>query len=253
MVVATRPILQGEKVTKRFVIGDQMVDAVRDVDLAVGRGEFVAIMGPSGSGKSTLLQLLGGLDHASSGQVLIDGVDLSRLDDHRLTLLRREKTGFVFQSLNLIPTLTALENIALPVNICGRSRRPEIRERIDQIVHLMGIERSLKQLPHQLSGGQQQRVAIARALVMEPSLLFADEPTGSLDYTTGMEILELLWNSCTTLGQTIVLVSHDAKAAAFADRVLFMRDGRIAEEIPLGRRAVHSAGPLIARLQELGL
>lgn len=245
-------ILQTIGLTKEFALGDHRVAAVREINLTVRRGEFVAIMGPSGSGKSTLLHLLGGLDQPTAGQVWIDGMELARLKDKQLTLLRREKTGFVFQFFNLIPTLTAYENIILPMTIAGRPERT-IRARIDRIVELMGIGRSLRQFPSQLSGGEQQRVAIARALITEPAILFADEPTGNLDYTTGLDILDLLWDSCAKLGQTIILVSHDAKAAAYADRVLFVRDGSIAEEIELGRREIHAAGPLIARLQELGL
>lgn len=246
------PILETRGLTKEFRLGAGTIAVVRGIDLTVSRGEFVAIMGPSGSGKSTLLHLLGGLDQPTSGRVAIDGIDLAQLNDRRLTLLRREKTGFVFQFFNLLPTLTAYENIVLPITIAGGSER-ELRGRIDRIIDLMRIDRCLGQLPSQLSGGEQQRVAIARALVTEPAILFADEPTGNLDYTTGLEILDLLWDSCTKLGQTIILVSHDAKAAAYADRVLFVRDGSIEEEIELGRREIHAAGPLIARLQELGL
>jgi putative ABC transport system ATP-binding protein len=199
-----------------------------------------------------MLHLLGGLDRPTSGEVVIDGINISRLDDDHATLTRREKTGFVFQFFNLIPLLNVAENVALPFLIAG-STLAENKERIDDLLALVGLEDKAAHAPDQLSAGEQQRVALARALVPAPAILLADEPTGNLDYTTGTEILDLLWDSCDRLGQTIVLVTHDARAAAYADRVLVVRDGAVLEEIKLGRRADHEARPLITRLAALGL
>jgi putative ABC transport system ATP-binding protein len=247
-------ILEARNVTKRYRLGNRDVDALRGVSLRVRRGEFVALMGPSGSGKSTLLQLLGGLDRPTDGEVVLDGEVISHLSDTQATCLRREKTGFVFQFFNLIPLLDVYENVALPFTIAGVDpRHGEAAVRIHdvlQLVDLLGRERNR---PDQLSAGEQQRVALARALVSRPAILLADEPTGNLDYATGGEILDSLWRSCDELGQTIVLVTHDARAAAHADRVLVVGDGQIRDEILLGRRANPDAGPLIARLAQLGL
>jgi putative ABC transport system ATP-binding protein len=248
------PILEARDVTRRYRVGAGDVNAVRGVSLAVEPGEFVAFMGPSGSGKSTLLHLLGGLDRPTSGDVVLDGALVSRLSDDAATKLRREKTGFVFQFFNLIPLLSVWENVALPFTIAGEDgRRSEhadaIRAALDS-VDLAGKERHR---PDQLSAGEQQRVALARALVRHPALLLADEPTGNLDFATGTEILDRLWRSCHEGGQTVVLVTHDAKAAAYADRVYVMHDGSLREEIRLGRRVDHGAAPLIARLTDLGL
>jgi putative ABC transport system ATP-binding protein len=208
-------------------------------------------MGPSGSGKSTLLQLLGGLDRPTSGSVVFGGQDISALTDAEATLLRREQTGFIFQSFNLIPLLNVRENIELPFTIAGGSR--EARDRVRQVMELVELTDKERHRPDQLSAGEQQRVAVARALVTRPSVLLADEPTGNLDYTNSGELLDALWRSCDEAGQTIVLVTHDARAAAYADRVLVIGDGRIREEIALGRRPDHSAAPLIARLAQVGL
>jgi putative ABC transport system ATP-binding protein len=239
---------------KRYEIGAGTVDALRGVSLEVEEGEFVALMGPSGSGKSTLLQLLGGLDRPTSGEVSLEGEVVSRLSDEQATRLRRDRTGFVFQSFNLIPLLTVAENVALPFTIAGEDARSKpIADRIRDVIALVDLTGKERHKPDQLSAGEQQRVAIARALVTRPALLFADEPTGNLDYTTGTEILDALWRSCVERRQTIVLVTHDSKAAAYADRVCFVQDGRIREEIRLGRREEHSATPLITRLAELGL
>jgi putative ABC transport system ATP-binding protein len=245
-------ILEAQDLVKRYPVGDGQVDALRGVSLAVERGEFVAIMGASGSGKSTLLHLLGGLDKPTAGQVVIDGVNISTLDDEQATLTRRDKTGFVFQFFNLIPLLTVRENVALPFLIGGESVH-ERRQRVDELLAMVGLTGKADHAPDQLSAGEQQRVALARALATEPALLLADEPTGNLDYTSGGEILDLLWRSCVQLGQTIVLVTHDARAAAYADRVLVVRDGEIRDEIDLGRRGDHDATPLIRRLSALGL
>jgi putative ABC transport system ATP-binding protein len=245
-------ILEAQNLVKRYPVGDGQVDALRGVSLAVERGEFVAIMGASGSGKSTLLHLLGGLDKPTAGQVVIDGVNISTLDDEQATLTRRDKTGFVFQFFNLIPLLTIRENVALPFLIGGESVH-ERRQRVDELLAMVGLAGKADHAPDQLSAGEQQRVALARALATEPAILLADEPTGNLDYTSGGEILDLLWHSCVQLGQTIVLVTHEARAAAYADRVLVVRDGQILDQIDLGRRPDHDPGELLTRLALLGL
>ncbi|MGD0407938.1 MAG: ABC transporter ATP-binding protein [Candidatus Limnocylindrales bacterium] len=247
-------ILEARDLTKRYRLGNRDVDALRGVSLQVRRGEFVALMGPSGSGKSTLLQLLGGLDRPTGGEVVLDGEVVSRLSDAQATRLRREKTGFVFQFFNLIPLLDVYENVALPFTIAGIDpRHGDAAVRIHDMLALLDLLGRERNRPDQLSGGEQQRVALARALVSRPAILLADEPTGNLDYATGGEILDELWRSCDERGQTIVLVTHDARAAAQADRVLVVGDGRIRDEIELGRRANRDAGPLIARLAQLGL
>ena len=245
-------ILEAHDLVKRYPVGEAEVDAVRGVSLQVEAGEFVAIMGTSGSGKSTILQLLGGLDLPTEGEVVIDGIRLSALGEEERTLTRRAKTGFVFQFFNLIPLLTVAENVALPFLIAGDALGRH-RSRVEELLALVGLTDKATHRPDQLSAGEQQRVALARALATKPAILLADEPTGNLDYTTGTEILDLLWDSADRLGQTIVLLTHDARAAAYADRVLVVRDGRITDEIPLGRRADHEAKPLIARLAALGL
>jgi putative ABC transport system ATP-binding protein len=247
-------ILEARNLTKRYRLGNRDVDALRGVSLSVRRGEFVALMGPSGSGKSTLLQLLGGLDQPTSGEVVLDGEVISHLSDTQATCLRREKTGFVFQFFNLIPLLDVYENVALPFTIAGVDpRHGDAAVRIRNVLELVDLLGREHNRPDQLSAGEQQRVALARALVGSPAILLADEPTGNLDYATGGEILDELWRSCDQLGQTIVLVTHDARAAAHADRVLVVGDGRIRDEIELGRRTNRDAGPLIARLAQLGL
>ena len=253
-MLAIPPILEARDLTKRYRLGGSTVDALRGVSLSVAEGEFVALMGPSGSGKSTLLQLLGGLDRPSGGTVTLQGESISELADDAATKLRRDRTGFVFQSFNLIPLLDVRENVALPFTIAGHDTgRGELVERIRDVIALVDLAGKEHHKPDQLSAGEQQRVAVARALVTRPALLFADEPTGNLDYTTGSEILDALWRSCVERRQTIVLVTHDSKAAAYADRVCVVRDGQILEEIPLGRRETHDATPLIARLARLGL
>ena len=251
--VATRaaPILEARDVTKRYELGKTTVEALRGITMAVAPGEFVALMGPSGSGKSTLLQLLGGLDQPTSGSIVFEGNDISHLSDAQATKLRRERTGFVFQAFNLIPLLNVRENIELPFTIAGGQR--DAKDRVRQAMELVELIGKEDHRPDQLSAGEQQRVAVARALVTRPSVLLADEPTGNLDYTNSGELLDALWRSSEQFGQTIVLVTHDARAAAYADRVLVIGDGRIEEEIDLGRRADHSAAPLIARLAQVGL
>jgi putative ABC transport system ATP-binding protein len=251
---ATGPILEARDLTKSYPLGETRVDALRGVSLSVAAGEFVALMGPSGSGKSTLLQLLGGLDRPTSGQVILEGAVISELSDDRATRLRRDRTGFVFQSFNLIPLLDVTENVALPFTIAGQDPKSwAIGERIREVIELVDLTGKEHHKPDQLSAGEQQRVAVARALVTKPALLFADEPTGNLDYTTGTEILDALWRSCEERHQTIVLVTHDSKAAAYADRVLVVGDGGILDTIELGRRKDHDAATLIGRLAQLGL
>ncbi|MEO3785823.1 ABC transporter ATP-binding protein [Actinocorallia sp. B10E7] len=214
-------------VVKIYGRGDAAVHALRGVTVEFARGGFTAIMGPSGSGKSTLMHCLAGLDTVTSGAVLIGGTDLTELDDKRLTLLRRERVGFVFQSFNLVSTLTARQNILFPLELAGR--KPEAPW-FDQVVDVLGLRERLGHRPSELSGGQQQRVACARALLSRPEVIFADEPTGNLDSATGREVLGLLRRSVRDLGQTIVMVTHDPVAASFADRVVFLRDGLIVDE-----------------------
>lgn len=248
------PILEARDLVKRYALGDARVEALRGVSLTVREGEFVAIMGPSGSGKSTLLQLLGGLDQPTSGQVILAGEAITGLSEDQVTRLRRARTGFVFQFFNLIPLLDVVENIALPFTIAGVDpRSEEIAARIREVIALVDLHGKERHRPDQLSAGEQQRVAVARALVTRPAILFADEPTGNLDYTTGSELLDALWRSSHDRKQTVVLVTHDSKAAAYADRVYVVRDGQILDEIVLGRRADHNAAPLIGRLAQLGL
>ena len=247
------PILEARDLTKTYRTGDTDVRALRGVSLAVQPGEFVALMGPSGSGKTTLLQLLGGLDRPSSGEVVLDGVTISSLNDDAATRLRREKTGFVFQAFNLAPLLSARENVALPFLLAGGNPRDgDVRSRVDEALRLVDLDAKADRRPDELAFGEQQRVAIARAIAGRPAILFADEPTGNLDYATGTEIMQYLFGSCSERGQTVVLVTHDAQAGAYADRVLFLRDGGVLEEIELGRRAEHPARPLIERLALLG-
>ncbi len=253
-MLMAQPILEARDLTKRYALGGSSVDALRGVSLTVQPGEFVALMGSSGSGKSTLLHLMGGLDRPTSGDVILGGETISDLDDDAATRLRRDQTGFVFQFFNLIPLLDAAENVGLPFTIAGQDpRRGEAAERVRDVFELVDLGGKEHHRPDQLSAGEQQRVAIARALVNRPAIVLADEPTGNLDFTTGGEILEALWRSCAERGQTIVLVTHDAKAAAYADRVEVIQDGLIRDEIVLGRRDDHSAAPLIARLAQLGL
>ena len=246
-------LIRIENVTKTYAGAGEDVTPLEDLDFTVAEGEFVALMGPSGSGKSTLLHLLGGLDRPTSGEVLLEGELISALDDEQATRLRREKTGFVFQSFNLIPLLDVTENVALPFTIAGGGQDASQAAQVREAISLVDLSDKARHRPDQLSYGERQRVAVARALVTNPAILFADEPTGNLDYTTGSEILDALWLSCVARKQTIVLVTHDSKAAAYADRVLVIGDGTIRDEIVLGRRSVHDATPLITRLAQLGL
>jgi putative ABC transport system ATP-binding protein len=221
-------VVQATDVTRRYGEGDTAVDALRGVSLAVESGELVAVMGPSGSGKSTLMHILAGLDKPTSGSVTIAGEEITRLDDSDLTRLRRRHIGFVFQFFNLLPMLTAEENVTLPLSIAGT--KPD-QQWLDGLLESMGLSDRRTHRPSELSGGQQQRVALARALISRPTILFADEPTGNLDSKTSAEILDLLRNSVDSYGQTTVMVTHEPRAAAIADRVLFLADGLIVREL----------------------
>ena len=222
------------ELTRRYGTGDPAVDALRGVSVSVGEGELTAIMGPSGSGKSTLMHLLAGLDRPTAGEVWIDGTPLGSLGDTGLTRLRRRHVGFIFQFFNLLPILTAEENILLPLTIAGERPDPAWAR---ELIAAVGLADRLRHRPAELSGGQQQRVAIARALVSRPTVVFADEPTGNLDSTTSGEILALLRDAVSSYGQTTVMVTHDPHAAAIADRVLFLADGQVVKE--LGRASAH--------------
>jgi putative ABC transport system ATP-binding protein len=214
--------------TKIYGSGDTAVRALDDVTVEFPVGRFTAIMGPSGSGKSTLMHCVAGLDSLTSGSVFVGDTDLSTLSDKQLTILRRERVGFVFQAFNLLPTLTAFENITLPTALAGK--KPNM-EWVDAVVDTMGLGDRLQHRPSELSGGQQQRVAVARALVGRPDLVFADEPTGNLDSRSGSELLEFLRSASRDMGQTIVMVTHDPRAATFADSVVFLADGRTVDEM----------------------
>jgi putative ABC transport system ATP-binding protein len=215
--------------TKRYGTGDTAVTALDEVTLDLPARRFTAVMGPSGSGKSTLMHCVAGLDSLTSGQVFVGDVELGRLSDKELTLLRRSRIGFVFQSFNLVPTLTAEENIRLPLTLAGS--RPD-RDWFDQVVTTVGLGDRLGHRPSELSGGQQQRVAVARALVSRPAVVFADEPTGNLDSRSGAEILAFMRAATDEMGQSVVMVTHDPVAAAYADRVVFLADGRVVDQMP---------------------
>ena len=222
-------VLSANNLRKEYQLGDHAVRALDEVSFQIERGEFVAIMGPSGSGKSTMLHLLGGLDKPSGGEVILAGQPISLLSDRRATLVRRRNVGFVFQFFNLLPTLSAEENILLPVIIDGK-KLDTYRERLEKILVMVGLTDRRKHKPDQLSGGEQQRVAIARALLTEPAIILADEPTGNLDSKTGTAVMELLQRSGKELNQAIVMVTHDPRAASFADRIVLLRDGKVFQE-----------------------
>jgi putative ABC transport system ATP-binding protein len=225
-------ILDATAVTKKYHMGEVTVSALREVSFAVNKGEFVAVMGPSGSGKSTLLHLLGGLDEPTSGEIALAGHTITRLSDDEVTVVRRRKVGFIFQFYNLVPTLTAAENVALPLLIDGQ-RIEKHQQKIDGLLAMVGLADRQDHKPDQMSGGQQQRVAIARAFVNDPEIVLADEPTGNLDSQSGTAILELLRQSAEALQQTIVMVTHDPRAASYADRVVFLKDGRIVQNLTI--------------------
>jgi putative ABC transport system ATP-binding protein len=232
---ASSSVVEAMGIVRQYGHGETCVNALRGVDLAIAGGQLTAVMGPSGSGKSTLMHILAGLDRPTAGSVTIGGQDITRLGDNDLTLLRREHIGFIFQFFNLLPMLTAQENVVLPLSLAGVKPDHEwVRELTDKV----GLTDRLRHRPSELSGGQQQRVAIARALVSRPTIMFADEPTGNLDSRTGGEILTLLRDMVSGLGQTTVMVTHDAHAAAIADRVLFLADGEIVRD--LGPSSAHT-------------
>jgi putative ABC transport system ATP-binding protein len=236
-------VVSARGVVRRYGAGDTAVDALRGVSVDIHRGRLTAVMGPSGSGKSTLMHILAGLDQPTAGEVSVAGVDITTMSDAELTLLRRDHIGFIFQFFNLLSMLTAAENIALPLKLAGSKPDPAW---LDELVETVGLRERLGHRPSQLSGGQQQRVAVARALVARPTVMFADEPTGNLDSTTSGEILALLRRSVDELGQTTVMVTHDAHAAAIADRVLFLADGDIVRD--LGPSSAHE---VLATLEEV--
>jgi len=235
------PAARATALTKVYGSGETRVTALDTVDVEIETGRFTAIMGPSGSGKSTLMHCLAGLDSITGGHVWIGDTELSALSDKKLTQLRRDAVGFVFQAFNLVPTLSALENITLPLDIAGR--KPD-QEWLDTVIDTVGLRDRLRHRPSELSGGQQQRVACARALASRPTIVFADEPTGNLDSRSGAEVLGFLRRSVDEFGQTIVMVTHDPGAASYADRVLFLADGRIVDEM-----AAPSADRVLERMK----
>jgi putative ABC transport system ATP-binding protein len=228
-VNANGAVVVAKEVARRYGEGDTAVEALRGVSLGVNRGQMTTVMGPSGSGKSTLMHILAGLDKPTGGSVEIAGTEITTLDDTDLTKLRREHIGFIFQFFNLLPMLTAEENIVLPLTIAGEKIDEDWR---DQLIESVGLTERRKHRPSELSGGQQQRVAIARALISKPTVVFADEPTGNLDSKTGGEILELMRQAVQEGGQTTVMVTHDPRSASIADRILFLADGNIVKELP---------------------
>jgi len=240
---ATAPVVTAHELTRRYGEGQTAVDALRGVSVDIADGKLTAVMGPSGSGKSTLMHILAGLDRPTSGEVSVAGTSIGELNDTQMTKLRREHIGFIFQFFNLLPMLTAKENIVLPLRIAGE--KPDA-DWVGELTAAVGLGDRLSHRPAELSGGQQQRVAIARALVSKPTVMFADEPTGNLDSTTSGEILTMLRESVSTYGQTTVMVTHDAQAAAIADRILFLADGLMDED--MGRSTAHA---ILGTLEEV--
>ena len=237
------PVVTANNVTRRYGEGDAAVDALAGVSTGFERDRFTAIMGPSGSGKSTLMHILAGLDKPTSGTVELDGVEITGLDDGELTKLRRDKLGFVFQFFNLLPVLTAEENVVLPLSIAGR--KPDA-EWLEQLIRTVGLEDRRTHRPAELSGGQQQRVAVARALVSKPAVVFADEPTGNLDSKASEDVLRLLRQAVDEFGQTVIMVTHDPAAAAHADRLITLRDGKLVHDAAPG-----SADEVIELMKQL--
>jgi putative ABC transport system ATP-binding protein len=222
-----------QNVTKTYDLGGGIrVGALYDINLTIKKGEFVSVMGPSGCGKTTLLNLVGGLDKPTDGQVIIDGINIARMSEGELARIRREKIGFIFQFFNLVPLLTALENVQIPMVFAGKLSNSEIKKRAVELLHLVGLEHRLHHRPSQMSGGEQQRVSIARALANEPSIILADEPTGNLDQETGWKILRLIKGLNETLGQTCIIVTHDPAIAQVSERIVYMVDGKIVQEPP---------------------
>ncbi|MBS1879506.1 MAG: ABC transporter ATP-binding protein [Actinobacteria bacterium] len=243
MAGANGQVVVADQLSRRYGTGAAAVDALVDVSTGFDRDRFTAIMGPSGSGKSTLMHILAGLDRPTTGTVELDGVEITALDDGELTQLRRDKLGFVFQFFNLLPVLTAEENLVLPLSIAGR--KPD-REWVEQLIRTVGLEERRSHRPAELSGGQQQRVAVARALVSKPAVVFADEPTGNLDSKASEDVLQLLRRAVDEFGQTVVMVTHDPAAAAHADRLITLRDGRIVHDAAPG-----SADDVIELMKQL--
>ncbi|MER7245652.1 ABC transporter ATP-binding protein [Kribbella sp. NPDC000426] len=243
MVVTTSEVVEARELVRVYGEGDTAVQALRGVDVQIEAGQLTAVMGPSGSGKSTLMHILAGLDRPTSGSVLIAGTEITTLGDDALTKLRRQHIGFIFQFFNLLPMLSARDNILLPLTIAGAKADPQY---FSDLVQRVGLTDRLEHRPAELSGGQQQRVAIARALVSRPTVVFADEPTGNLDSRTSGEILTLMRSSVEEYGQTLVMVTHDARAAAMADRVLYLADGEIVKET--GRSSQHEILQIIDTL-----
>jgi len=241
---AVPPIARSVNVIKVYGQGDASVRALDDISVGFAPGQFSAIMGPSGSGKSTLMHCMAGLDSITSGQVFVGDTDLTKLNDKELTRLRRDKVGFIFQAYNLVPTLTAAENITLPMDIAGRT--PD-REWVDRLIDIVGLRDRLSHRPSELSGGQQQRVAAARALASRPAIVFADEPTGNLDSRASAEVLGFLRQSVADFEQTVVMVTHDPVAASYAERVVFLADGRIVDEM-----SAPTAERVLDRMKQLG-
>ena len=244
-------ILRTTDLRKQYQMGEVTVDALRGVDFVVPQGEFVAIMGPSGAGKSTLLHLMGGLDTPSDGEIVLGGKRLAHLSDDQITIVRRRQVGFIFQFFNLLPTLSAAENVALPLLIDGK-RIEDYASRVDELLDLVGLGDRRDHRPDQLSGGEQQRVAIARAFVAEPKIVLADEPTGNLDSNSGATVLDLLRRTCKELDATVVMVTHDPRAASYADRVVFLQDGRTVRELTAGDEGI-DAEEILGVMAELEL
>ncbi|WP_299024707.1 ABC transporter ATP-binding protein [uncultured Thermanaerothrix sp.] len=246
-----QPIVSTQNLVKIYGQGVTAVHALRGINLTIQPGEFVAVMGPSGCGKSTLLHLIGGLDRPTSGKVVIEGEDLTQLSDDKVTALRRRKIGFVFQFFNLIPVLNALENAALPMILDGM-RPSEAYQRAREWLERVGLGSRLAHRPSELSGGEQQRVAIARALASEPSIILADEPTGNLDSRASEEIAMLLRQISSEWGRTILLVTHDPRIAAYADRIVFLKDGQIVDETVMERRNGEQVDLVVGKMKEIG-
>jgi len=226
-------LVELQNVFKTYDLGGGIrVDALNDINLTIKKGEFVSVMGPSGCGKTTLLNVIGGLDRPTNGQVIVDGIDIARMSEGELARIRREKIGFVFQFFNLVPLLTALENVQIPMVFAGNLSNSDIKKRAIELLRLIGLEHRLHHRPSQMSGGEQQRVSIARALANEPSIILADEPTGNLDRDTGWKILHLIKGLNETLGQTCIIVTHDPAIAQVSERIIYMIDGKIVPELP---------------------
>lgn len=242
------PILTAVGLRKQYAMGNAQVSALKGVSLELSPGEFVAVMGPSGSGKTTLLQLMAGLELPTEGEITLSGRRLDQLPDDERTILRRDHVGVVYQFFNLLPTLTARENVALPLMLAGAKQR-SYRARVAEVLELVGLRERAEHLPGQLSGGEQQRVAIARALVARPAVVLADEPTGNLDRSAGEIVLSSLRRACDDLRQAIFLVTHDPQAASYADRVLFLRDGRVVDELAGPRPNLARIAESLARLE----